>query len=452
MSKINALLKQRFQARMNKLSARVTQRPVDDVGRGVGYLICEVGGVGGVKVMVPPDSVYYPGDSILVEQRGTPALAFYTVLGWETGARPTAGMIEFTGDTTVGNTTYPAGDLLWGNPYAAHFHMDYGAGQINLKSGDTLTGRVDAATGTFMAGNPTGLHGEFSASGIEFKNDTTVLSGWDAVGRTIFGVETLGRPHGPGIQQREIIDPDTGETRYVWQILGLNGVPGISFITGDESDPDDYRFYMGPLGASNRLIYENGDLDITGTLTWAMGKGVADSTGIEHTENATNFWYVKPTSECFLRVTACDAATETAILGQTDVGIGVYGLSNTGRGLLGVSTGGTGVEGNGGVNGTGIKGIVSGASSIGVYGNTFGGIAIHADVTLAGTALKISGGIVDGGGQRYTALADATAATDALNRQTGDARYPLRSDGWSGSFASGSNVLTVASGIITGIA
>lgn len=271
MSKINALLKQRFQARMHKLSARVTQRPVDDVGRGIGYLICEVGGVGGVKVMVPPDAVYYPGDSVLVEQRGTPALAFYTVLGWETGARPTAGMIEFTGDTTVGNTTYPAGDLLWGNPYAAHFHMDYDAGQINLKSRDTLTGRVDAATGTFMAGNPTGLHGEFSASGIEFKNATTVLSGWDAVGRTIFGAETLGRPHGPGIQQREIIDPDTGETRYVWQILGLNGVPGVSFITGDDDDPDDYKFYMGPLGASNRLVYENGTLSITGHIESKTG-------------------------------------------------------------------------------------------------------------------------------------------------------------------------------------
>jgi len=170
MSKINALLKQRFQARMNKLSARVTQRPVDDVGRGVGYLICEVGGVGGVKVMVPPDSVYYPGDSILVEQRGTPALAFYTVLGWETGARPTAGMIEFTGDTTVGNTTYPAGDLLWGNPYAAHFHMDYDAGTIDLRYGSEIKGQINAASGLFIAGDPTDFHGEFSGTDITFRN------------------------------------------------------------------------------------------------------------------------------------------------------------------------------------------------------------------------------------------------------------------------------------------
>jgi len=44
-------------------------------------------------------------------------------------------------------------------------------------------------------------------------------------------------------------------------------------------------------------------------------------------------------------------------------------------------------------------------------------------VTSSGTALKIAGGIVDGGDERYTNLADATADKDALNRQTGDARY-----------------------------
>ena len=42
----------------------------------------------------------------------------------------------------------------------------------------------------------------------------------------------------------------------------------------------------------------------------------------------------------------------------------------------------------------------------------------HGDITWA-----IANGAVDGGGIIYANLADATADTDALNRQTGDARY-----------------------------
>lgn len=297
MSKINQILSRRFQARMPRLAARVTQRPVDAVGRGLGYLICEVGGVGGVRVFVNPDAVYYPGDAILVEQRGTPALASYTVVGWESGPRPDAGNLEITTDVAIGDNLFQAGDLVWGNPYAAHFHMDYSAGQINLKVGSTVTGRIDAGLGLFQAGNPEGLHGNFSASGIEFKNATTLLSGWDAVGRTIYGIETLGRPHGPGIQQREYIDEITGETRYAWQVLGLNGVPGISFITGTESEPEDYKFYAGPTGASNRLVYENGNLTLTGALVWANGAGRADVNGLSHVEDANNYFQIKPDSD-----------------------------------------------------------------------------------------------------------------------------------------------------------
>jgi len=49
--------------------------------------------------------------------------------------------------------------------------------------------------------------------------------------------------------------------------------------------------------------------------------------------------------------------------------------------------------------------------------------AILATGTASILALKIVGGKVDGGSQRYTAMGDATAATDGLNRQSGDARY-----------------------------
>lgn len=265
--KIKQILDQRYQNRMPRLGARVTSRPLDENGRGTGYVMCNVAGTANVRVYTGPNEVYYPGDTVLVEQRGTPATAFYVMLGWEGGPRPDAGALEFTSTTAIGDDTYGAGDLLWGNPYAAHFHLDYDLGQINLKVGTKITGQIDAGTGTFIAGDPATLHGVFAPTGIEFKNGAETLSGWDAVGSTIYGIQTLGRPHGPGIQQREIVDPDTGEIRFAWQILGLNGVPGVSFVTGSDDDPDDYKFYIGPQGSTERLVYEDGNLTITGAFT-----------------------------------------------------------------------------------------------------------------------------------------------------------------------------------------
>ncbi len=54
--------------------------------------------------------------------------------------------------------------------------------------------------------------------------------------------------------------------------------------------------------------------------------------------------------------------------------------------------------------------------------------------------------------RRITNLGDATADTDALNRQTADARYPLKSAGWSGTFRTDEiSTITVTDGQITGV-
>lgn len=271
MSRIAQLLDRRYQGQMPRLAARVTSRPVDTAGHGLGYVVATVGTQTGVRIAVGAEDVYYPGDTVLIEQRGGAAAASYVALGYQGGSRPDSGDYEITADTTIGNESYAAGDRLWGNPFGAHFHLDYAAGQLWLKSGSTPTGCIDAAQGLYIAGNPASVHAEFGATGIEFKSGATVLSGWDAVGRSIYGVETLGRPLGPGIQQREVVDPDTGETYYVWQVLGLNGVPGIMFRTGTETSPDDYRLTIGPPGATQSLTYANGALALTGMITAAAG-------------------------------------------------------------------------------------------------------------------------------------------------------------------------------------
>lgn len=98
-----------------------------------------------------------------------------------------------------------------------------------------------------------------------------------------------------------------------------------------------------------------------------------------------------------------------------------YFKSNFGTALSVHGIGGDGLRGYSDT-GIAITGSASDESGIGILANGSG--------NAASIALQISGGIVDGGSQRYTNLADATAATDALNRQTGDGRYCLQSTGY----------------------
>ena len=167
-----------------------------------------------------------------------------------------------------------------------------------------------------------------------------------------------------------------------------------------------------------------GNLDLTGTLavatggsiTWAGGKGVADDTGLEHTEDANNYFQIKPDESFFLSIVTNSSVAGLNVLSTTTDGYGIYAVG-VGEGVHADSSG------------TGISGV--GAVGVSGYSQTAGGTGVLATVVApATTALQISGGIVDGGSQRYTNLADATADTDAVNRQTGDLRYGRRWRHW----------------------
>lgn len=73
----------------------------------------------------------------------------------------------------------------------------------------------------------------------------------------------------------------------------------------------------------------------------------------------------------------------------------------------------------------GVRGVGVGAICVGVRGEASGddNSGVMALGSGGAWSLQIGDAPVDGGNQRYTSLADATAAMDALNRQTGDARY-----------------------------
>jgi len=161
-----------------------------------------------------------------------------------------------------------------------------------------------------------------------------------------------------------------------------------------------------------------GNLDLTGTLavatggaiTWAGGKGRADNTGIEHTEDASNYWTIRPTTEVFMSIFADGSAINLDVYNNSPIGGAAINASAVGIGGIGLSGFG---------------------NAYGVRGDSNVGVGVLAQATApATTALQIVGGIVDGGSQRYTNAADATAATDLVNRQTGDLRYGRRWRHW----------------------
>lgn len=291
---LRQLLDQRYQPRAARLAARITQRPVDSTGKGLGYVIAEVGGQTGVRVANPANVPYYPGDYVLVEQRGSAASASYVIVDFESGPRPDSGQIEFTSDTTIGNESYGAGDLLWGNPFQAHFHMDYSEGHINLKSGSTYTGRIDAGTGTFIAGNPSGTRGVFSASGIIFRDATTEYAGltsgqfWvgpssasqrlvydqatgtlsitgtiNAIGGSINLYGSTGGRLSIGEIQNIVSGQLQGTGIYAFRLYDANGVPQISFTTGDTSGP---TMRIGAANAKQYLQWQAGQLQVKGNI------------------------------------------------------------------------------------------------------------------------------------------------------------------------------------------
>ena len=212
------------------------------------------------------------------------------------------------------------------------------------------------------------------------------------------------------------------------------------------------------LGVARIATLKDGNIQaslIDDGLTWAGGKGKADATGISHTDSANAYWKVLPDSTAFMHVYINEMETERhcalSVTNLTGDGIQATGRSIGIIASAGLSWGdgdgatGDGVSGytmewdntvaartiydpSGVIGSSGKLTAVQGRtkSGIGLYGHAYeaGGIAIRAEVvTPATTALQIIGGIVDGGSQRYTALADAAADTDALNRRTADGRY-----------------------------
>lgn len=155
-------------------------------------------------------------------------------------------------------------------------------------------------------------------------------------------------------------------------------------------------------------------LDSDGKLKWAAGKGVADATGIAFAVTAGTasqqiLWsegsdvlntieheYLFDTP--MLLLTARPKAGTA--LDSSGISLAAYNHALTDYGSI----------------------LISPTDTLGV-GLRWKDATHDVQLTVTLDGIAFAGGPVNGGSQRYTNLANAAADTDALNRQTGDARY-----------------------------
>ena len=248
-------------------------------------------------------------------------------------------------------------------------------------------------------------------------------------------------------------------------------VPGGVLRAGKTAYSDDANvgFWLGVdtdslakfnIGSSTfYLKWTGSELHVKGTITWAGGKGVLDESGLGFTEDANNYLLMNvggSVSGALVEIRSNNRTYGLHVV-NADLGVASYGIgaetSGRGAAIYGLLTGIPPIDGQAAIKGQ-TSNNTTGYTSYAVHGRGRGhNIGVVAEADASGYALQIVGANVDGGSKRYTSLADAVLATDALNRQTGDARYLQQSAGWTGTFATGDGrTATVVNGQITAVA
>jgi len=260
---------------------------------------------------------------------------------------------------------------------------------------------------------------------IRFVLNGVTQSAISADTRTIYGIERLGRPLGPNIEWGAIPDASGAESleRFGFWMRNLGGDRFFAILSGTEAQPDSASLRIGTQGSAEYLDFSDGALDIAarlhilgnseivgnlaitnGTLTWANSKHTADATGLHLAvpgiagENITLF--DTPATLYANRLLSRVSVAQEMMAGST--------LLFETRGYD--------------------DAIVGGASKIDLtaYGSyttdaTSVTLQLTAPETGSGTSLYCDAEQATFSGR--VLVANATAATDALNRQTGDGRY-----------------------------
>lgn len=209
-----------------------------------------------------------PGDYVRLENYGASTLADWRVAA-AFGARPAAGVLQFLDTTPIGEQVYAPGDILIGGTGSAspNWWFEYASGTWRRRVGPRVLG-LDEASGRSIWGPPDGVHWELdpNRNTLAVKNGSTPLYTFDGDTGYISGWQGLGRPLGPGIRWGEIPQLDAAGgavldaagqpvVRYAFRVIGLNGVPVISMLSGDQTNPDEAYLRVGAAGATRYLEF-----------------------------------------------------------------------------------------------------------------------------------------------------------------------------------------------------
>jgi hypothetical protein len=162
--------------------------------------------------------------------------------------------------------------------------FDFDQGSFYLRLGTAVHG-YHKATGESVWGPPSGLHWKLdpTASRLSVYNGNTELRYFDGDTGYINGWDGVGQPLGPGIRWgmvesvdgdgRPILDASGNQVvRYAWRVIGVNGVPVISALSGTSEDADDAIWMIGrPDASDNFLRWSAGELDIRGEMHASSG-------------------------------------------------------------------------------------------------------------------------------------------------------------------------------------
>jgi hypothetical protein len=185
---IRKLLEDKFQLRTPALYGVVTNAPIGSDGRPLGYVIAQVAGQYGIKVLIDPDSPgLAPGDSIEVAAQGTPGDTVYYFNRRASGTRPQSGMFQFMSDVSVAGSSYSAGDILIGDLIGGANTWINSTG-IHIRNGVTDLITLDASN----AGSPFVRVGNNQTGSPYTKVTNSAITMVDATGAQVLAANADG--------------------------------------------------------------------------------------------------------------------------------------------------------------------------------------------------------------------------------------------------------------------
>lgn len=352
---LSGKLGKRYAKNANVTSGFITTVTNDSTGRPKTAAVQLPGGTT-VSVAVPYGSNIYPGISVSLVNDGSPSLASWRISNASSASPITlGGQIVNTNGSTIINfdsiwvkdrgyimaggfediLTLPTGPRVMMNEYGLFgYAIEFPEPVISLATieandlhvGDALFGYRRPGHANFLVSPSQGLI-RFSVNDVPFM--------------------TINGETGNRLEDYLWVGPSSGPQVGLGSMLGVGEIAmrdlSNRYVFLVRSDP--MRVQIGGTDDEQKIVWDTGILDVTGTvrvgtsgaLIWAGGKGVADATGISHTESANVYWRVAPNSDLFMELNSSGSLNYNTLRVTEDTGIAGY-FSGGSVGLFAKST------------------------------------------------------------------------------------------------------------------